>query len=830
VSGQREEQFQKHKKSPQQFHLPDPPSSATSLQRAHPYANIGAKIERKGRRARVMSDFLRVLDAFKRNFANRIFHHQFIQARPASYAEYPNSVPSILLEALQKRSIHLPYIHQASAWKKLSEGSNVVVITPTASGKTLCYNVPVVQSILADSNSRALYLFPTKALSQDQLAELQNLLNHAAPEAKAFTFDGDTPADARQAIRAQGHVVITNPDMLHSGILPHHVKWQKLFENLRYVVLDELHSYRGVFGSHVSNVMRRLKRICRFYGTNPQFICCSATIANPKEHAQQILEMPFELISENGAPVGEKHFILFNPPVVNPALGIRRSYVKESQAVANFLLSSGLHTILFAPSRLIMEILLTYLQQEQGKELLREREIRGYRGGYLPSVRREIEAGLRSGEIKGVVCTNALELGIDIGSLDASVLAGYPGTISSSWQQAGRSGRRDKPSMTVLVASSSPVDQFLVHNPDYFFGASPEYARINSDNLHILVDHIKCSAFELPFQSNEEFGKENLTEILIFLREEGFLHETGEAYHWIHEAYPANAVSLRRITSDNFLVVDTSRGNEVIAEVDFTSALTTLHEKAIYMCEGVPYYVDQLDFEGRKALVRPIQADYYTDAITYTDVKVLEIFETVESAIHTPCHGEIQVTEEVVGFKKLKFFTLENVGAGDLSLPEHEWHTTSFWFTLSREILATAPFDSEQKIDAVRGLAYALRSMAVIHLMCDLRDLGVAVIDTLQDKKIYQEQLRNRHANTPARENFQPSIYLYDKYPGGIGFSSTLYDIHRTLFGAAESLIRNCDCVNGCPSCIGAPLVYSRNAKDAVLYLLSAINRAPANI
>ena len=771
-----------------------------------------------------MGEFFGVLRSFQHQFADRIFHHEILPARPPVFQDYPESIPSILVEALLKRSITKPYSHQASAWEQLSQGKNVVVITPTASGKTLCYNVPVVRSILQDSNSRALYLFPTKALSQDQLAELQTLLNHAAPEAKAFTFDGDTPADARQAIRAQGHIVISNPDMLHSGILPHHVKWQKLFENLRFVVLDELHSYRGVFGSHVANVMRRLKRICRFYGSNPQFICCSATIANPKEHAEQILELPVELISENGAPSGEKHFFLFNPPVVNPALGIRRSYVKESQAVANFLLANGLHTILFAPSRLLMEILLTYLQQENEKEILREGEIRGYRGGYLPSVRREIEAGLRSGEIKGVVCTNALELGIDIGSLDASVLAGYPGTISSSWQQAGRSGRRDRSSMSVLVASSSPVDQFLVHNPDYFFEASPEHARINPDNLHLLVDHIKCSAFELPFQSSENFGKENLGEILTFLREEGFVHETGEAFHWIHEAYPANAVSLRRITSDNFLVVDTSKGNEIIAEVDFTSGLTTLHEKAIYMCEGVPYYVDQLDFEGRKALVRPVQAEYYTDAITYTDVKVLDIFEITEGAIHRPCHGDIQVTEEVVGFKKLKFFTLENVGAGELSLPEHEWHTTSFWFTLPHELLDQAPFDSEEKIDAVRGIAFGLRSMAVIYLMCDLRDLGVAVIDTLQDRKIYQQQLRRRVSDVTARESFQPNIYLYDKYPGGVGFSKTLYDTHQNLFGAVESLVQNCTCVNGCPSCIGAPLIYSRKPKEAVLYFLRKIH------
>lgn len=768
-----------------------------------------------------MSEFQIVLRDFLRQFADRVVLHRILPARPPQYSPFPPAIPSSLIEALESRGIRQPYTHQAAAWEKLAAGKNVVVITPTASGKTLCYNVPVVRQILDDPNSRALYMFPTKALSQDQLAELQLLLDHAAPEIKAFTFDGDTPADARQAIRAQGHVVITNPDMLHSGVLPHHVKWQKLFENLKYVVLDELHSYRGVFGSHVTNVVRRLKRVCRFYGSNPQFICCSATIANPQQLAEQLIEEPVDLISENGAPSGEKHFFFYNPPVVNPALGIRRSYVKESQGVANFFLDNDMHTILFAPSRLIMEILLTYLQERRAKNVLGDGEIRGYRGGYLPSVRREIEAGLRSGEIKGVVCTTALELGIDIGSLDASILASYPGTISSSWQQSGRAGRRDRPSMTVMVASSSPVDQFLMANPEYFFGASPEHARINPENLHILVDHVKCAAFELPFRKDEGFGKEDLNEILGFLKEEGFVHQAGESHHWINEAYPANAVSLRRITSDNFLVVDSSKGNEIIAEVDFTAALTTLHEKAIYMCEGRPYYVDRLDFDGRKAIVRPVEADYYTDAITYTDVKVLEVFEQAESKGIQPSHGEIQVIEEVVGFKKLKFFTLENVGAGELSLPEHEWHTTAFWLTIPREVLTGAPYDSEEKINGVRGLSYALRSVAVIYLMCDLRDLGVAVIDTLQDKKIYQEQLRRIQPGPESRLGFQPNIYLYDKYPGGIGFSKTLYDERDTLIPAVSSLVRNCPCELGCPSCIGAPLLHTKRSKEVVLWLLS---------
>src|SRR5574338_1239924 len=483
-----------------------------------------------------------------------------IPAVPARYAGYPDGVDERLLDALRARGIERVYTHQASAWTHVQAGRNVVIITPTASGKTLCYNGPVLNAILSDPSTRALYLFPTKALAQDQLAELHGLADLIADrtgaEIDVFTYDGDTPQDARRTIRSRAHVVLSNPDMMHSGILPHHPRWAKLFENLRYVVIDELHAYRGVFGSHLGNILWRLQRVCRHYGSDPLFICSSATIANPKALAEGLTGRPFELVDRSGAPRGEKFFLFVNPPVVNAQLGIRRSYLSEARRVAIEFLKHNLQLILFAQSRLATEILTTYLKDAYHGPPGASDVIRGYRGGYLPNRRREIERGLREGQVRAVVSTNALELGIDIGALDVSVMAGYPGTIAATWQRAGRAGRRSTRSAAVLVASSAPVDQFVIRHPSYFFDASPEHALINPDNLHILVDHVKCAAFELPFRDDEQFGQENVQDVLAVLAEEGFVHHADGQWNWTHESYPADAVSLRSVSSDNFVVVD----------------------------------------------------------------------------------------------------------------------------------------------------------------------------------------------------------------------------------------------------------------------------------
>ena len=820
-------------------------------------------------------------------------------AREADWAEWPVWVNADLREAYQAKGIRRPYSHQAAAADAVHSGKNVVIVTPTASGKTLCYNLPVLNAVLENTDTRALYLFPTKALAQDQRAELYDLnqklekpegqnrgsedpslhlektegekdppsqTEGGTPAEKTrsnnrfgvFTYDGDTPGDARKAIREKGHLVLTNPDMLHTGILPHHTRWTRLFENLRYIVIDELHSYRGVFGSHLCNVLRRLRRVARFYGSKPQFICCSATIANPGELAARLIEDEAEVLNANGAPAAEKTFVFYNPPVVNRALGIRRSYINESSRVAQEFLKHGMQTIVFANSRLHTEVLLTYLQKANPRAPGQAGTIRGYRGGYLPNERREIERGLRDGKIRGVVSTSALELGIDVGSLDAAVMAGYPGTIAATWQRAGRAGRRRGSSCAVLVASSAPLDQFMVRHPDYFFGNTPEHAFIQPDNLEILINHLKCAAFELPIAAEERFGQADLPDLCARLAEAGYLHRTGENYHWTHEAYPADTVSLRSVTSDNFVIIDITGAPEVIGEVDFSSALTTVHEKAIYLHGAEQYHVEHLDFKERKAYVKRADVDYYTDAIRYTQVRVLDVAEEEEirevrpSVVraqpatagrhaaplqrqeltdlrdgHLKAHGDVLVRSQVVGFEKIKFFTNENVGAGKLELPENEMHTTSYWMTLERALLESLPCSVSERQGGMYGLLHALASVATLLLMCDARDLGTAIgekppspgVDTDEFAPMRMEEAI---ANS-AKEFFEPNLYLYDAYPGGIGFSEPLYRAHDLLVCKTRELIAGCGCDDGCPSCVGPAGDLAPRAKESALAILDLL-------
>jgi DEAD/DEAH box helicase domain-containing protein len=747
-----------------------------------------------------------------------------LPALVAQLAPFPPALDSRLTRALQSRGIDQLYTHQADAIEHALGGRHVCVITPTASGKTLCYNAPVLNAILQDPSSRALYLFPTKALAQDQLAELQGLcdtIDRASGERiGVFTYDGDTPQDARRTIRSRAHLVLSNPDMLHSGILPHHPRWAKLFENLRYVIIDELHAYRGVFGSHLCNVLRRLQRICRHYGSSPVFLCSSATIANPRELAERLTEQPFELVDRNGAPRGEKFFVFVNPPVVNHQLGIRRSYLGETRRVASEFLKRNLQLIVFAQSRLSTEILTTYLKDDfEGIPGAPER-IRGYRGGYLPLRRREIEKGLREGAVRAVVSTNALELGIDIGALDVSVMAGYPGTIAATWQRAGRAGRRASRSAAVLVASSAPLDQFVVRNPSYFFEASPERALIDPDNLHILVDHIKCAAFELPFTAAETFGRHDVQEILGVLSEQGLVHRAAEEapWTWTNESYPADAVSLRSVSSDNFVVVDTTQDTRVIGESDFTSGPATLHPKAIYIVEGKLYQVERLDFEGRKAFVREIDCDYYTTAITYTKVTPLDTFaEKGYGRFSAASHGEVHVVSRVVGFKKIKFYTNENVGSGELDLPEQQMHTTAYWLTIPASVMGLLPYASDDRRDGVAGLAFAVRQIAQLLLMCDGHDIGIS-IDT-GDGDIAAGCAANAQ-----------KIFVYDNYPGGIGFSAPLYQMHRELLTNTRRLVAECDCESGCPGCVGPVGNTGPMAKVAALRILDLLLEAAGDL
>jgi DEAD/DEAH box helicase domain-containing protein len=735
------------------------------------------------------------------DFPGEITLDHLVPATAAEFAPLPADLRPDLITALAGRGIERLYSHQAKAYEAVRRGRHLVVVTPTASGKTLCYNLPVLQRLLEDPEKRALYVYPTKALAQDQLAEL-GALKHGLPiDLRVDTYDGDTPPGRRTAIREGGHVVMTNPDMLHTGMLPHHTRWRRLFSSLEFVVIDELHTYRGLFGSQVANVIRRLKRICAFYGSSPLFICASATIRNPLELAQRLLEEEnIELVDRSGAPRGERRLIFYNPPLLNRELGVRRSSMLEARKIAAPWIKSGVQTIVFCRSRLQVEVMLSYLRQELDPRLDTSRRVRGYRAGYLPLHRREIEAGLRRGEINGVVSTNALELGIDIGTLQAAVLVGYPGTIASTWQQLGRAGRKSG-SVGVLVASSSPLDQFIVRHPEYFLGTAPEEGLIDPDNLLLLAGHLQAGLFELPFEDEERLGRANVRELLHLFEEDGSATRSGGRWFWSRQAFPAEEVHLRRILADNVVIIDTSQPRpQVIGEMDQFTAPVLLHEEAVYLHEGAQYHVDRLDWDEKKAYVRPVEVDYYTDALASVTVQVLDTFAGPDGDSLTRSHGELKVTSLASMFKKIRFHTHENIGAGPIHLPEQTLHTTGYWITVDEELWRSL---GRETLEAgLQGMAHSLRHVASLRLMCDPRDLG-----SVAEVRSITTQL--------------PTVTVYEVYPGGVGFSSRLFEVHRELLDDAAALVGDCPCAAGCPSCVG-PLHLVEGAKDACRKLLSA--------
>jgi DEAD/DEAH box helicase domain-containing protein len=753
-------------------------------------------------------------------------------ARPPVLVPFPASLDPRIGDALRARGIDELYSHQAHAWDLIAKGQHVVVVTPTASGKTLCYNLPALQALVHQPDARILYLFPTKALAQDQLAELEELARQL-PEMRMFTYDGDTPQDARRAVRARANLVLTNPDMLHSGILPHHTKWATLFQNLRYVVIDELHAYRGVFGSHLANVLRRLRRICRHYGSAPQFIMASATIANPGELASRLIGEPVEEITESGAPTGDKVFVCYNPPVVNQELGIRAPYLGEAAKFAIRFLKEKIATIVFAQSRLATEVLLTSIKSGVADKTGDSGIVRGYRGGYLPTRRRAVEKGLREGEVLGVVSTNALELGVDIGHLDVAVLAGYPGAIASLWQQAGRAGRRSGSSAALLVATSAPLDQFMVTHPEYLFGTPPEHARVNPNNPFILVNHLKCAAFELPIAEDERFGELDVRRLLAALDDEGVLHRAGRHWHWASETYPADHISLRTVTTDNFLVIDTTARDEkqtkrrqIIAEVDWGSAFATIYPKAIYLVESEPYEVQELHFredEEKVAYVKRVAVDYFTDAISAKGVWILQRLAEAPPAAYLAEQGEVLVAEKVVGFKKIKMGTLENVGSGEVELPQQEMQTTAAWITVAPETLARVSPSREELIDGLRAVTYLLHHLAPIFLLCDIRDLGSWLGDTTPATSGAVATRESTKRRLMDAAQFNPTIYLYDSHAGGIGLAEHVFEIIPDLLRRGLETLETCACRDGCPSCVGPVNEVGRRAKRTARALLSAL-------
>lgn len=767
--------------------------------------------------------------------------------REAKNAPLPPGLPTPIAFALRGRGVTELYEHQARAFVAARDPRTraVVVATPTASGKSYCFHLPVLSTMLEDRDARALYLYPTKALARDQEAGLREIMRAIGLESGAVVYDGDTPGDARRAARERTGIVLTNPDMLHAGILPHHTAWARTFQNLAYVVVDELHTYKGVFGSHVANVLRRLMRVARFHGSNPVLIGATATIGNPREHAARIFgidesqassEHELVAITENGAPQGERRVFMFNPPVVNAELGIRASYVKQAVMLATDLVKAHVPTIVFGQSRNNVEVMLRYLRDKVSKEVDPSR-VMGYRGGYLPEQRREIERKLRDGEVLCVVATNALELGIDIGGLDAVICAGYPGSVAATWQRFGRAGRRGDRSICVLVTSSAPLDQFLARAPEYLLGAAVEEARIDADNPEILIQHLKCGAFELPFRRGERYGTLDTGETasaLEFLVQHKVLHETNDTFHWAADAYPANNVSLRSVGWDNVVIIDAEH-DKTIAEIDWRGAHTMVHEQAIYQHDGECWQVETFDYENHKAFVRKVKPDYWTDAMTYSTVSVLEEFATGPAAVldrglATPTDdawptgwGEVSVVEKVVGYKKIKFYTHENAGYGDVRLPEMQMHTTAFWLTLPEEVCRQVPQGRAAAIDGLRGVGIALETVATLALMCDPRDLGCTLGDTALDGEVASDAngdvgstLPTSAASssssvvTPPRKvrggpqpGYSPTLFLYEHTPGGIGLAERIFEQREVLMARALRLVEGCPCDGGCPACVG---------------------------
>ncbi|WP_449280137.1 DEAD/DEAH box helicase [Luteimonas changyuni] len=770
-------------------------------------------------------------------YPGRVTGSLLLPGQGGDYAPLPDDLPEPLARALRARGIDRLYSHQARAWEATQAGRHLVVATPTASGKSLCYTLPVVASALRE-RGKALYLFPTKALAQDQVSDLLELNAAGGLGLRAATFDGDTPGDARRAIRVSGDIVVSNPDMLHQGILPHHTKWAQFFENLRYVVIDEIHTYRGVFGSHVANVIRRLRRVCAFYGASPTFILCSATIGNAGEHGRALIEAAIdevEVIEDSGAPRGDKHVLLWNPPVINPDLGIRASARSQSNRIARLAIRAGLKTLVFCQSRSMVEVLTKYLKEVFDHDPRKPRRIRAYRGGYLPTERRAVEQDMRAGRIDGIVSTSALELGVDIGSLDVVVLNGYPGSISATWQRFGRAGRRQQPSLGVLVASSEALDQYVVRHPEFFAAANPEHARIEPDQPLILLDHIRCAAFELPFRDGDGFGPVDPGPWLEVLAESGVLHQEGERWEWIADSYPAQAVNLRSVADGNFVVVDRTDGRQVIvAEVDYSAAALTLYEGAIHMIQSEPFQVERLDWEGRKAYVQRTQVDYYTDAIDYTKLKVLDDMEQAPAGQGSAHLGEVHVLRRVSGYKKIRFHTHENIGYGPVTLPDQELHTSAVWWQLPQRVLEDAFEMRHEALDGFLGAAHALHLVAQVSVMAESRDLlkavgsgdgawfagrnargrgqlrggdgngeaGDAAMALRGDANANANANANVHVLDPAGR-FTPTLYLYDNYPGGVGLSSPLYERREELVARARAVVLDCDCHAGCPACVG---------------------------
>jgi len=723
-------------------------------------------------------------------YRRQIAYVKRLPARKARYAEPSEPVAEPVRRMLVGQGIERLYVHQAEAIDHARQGRDVVVVTGTASGKTLCYNVPVLEGLLADPEARALYLFPTKALSQDQLKALESLTGpepELARRARAVTYDGDTPPTARRRARSDAAIVLTNPDMLHVSLLPYHSKWARFFARLRYVVVDEVHTYRGIFGSHVANVLRRLQRVTEHYGSRPVFVCSSATIANPAELAGGITGRAMQVVDDDGSPRGVKHLVLWNPPYLEHRNYTRRSANIDAKDLMVRLIESDVQTIAFSRTRVAAELISRYvtetLKVEQPKLA---RSVAAYRGGYLPEERRKLEKRLASGKLKGVASTNALELGIDIGGLDAAVLVGYPGTICSLWQQAGRAGRRRNESLVVLVAYNDPIDQYMMRHPEYLLSRNPEHGAIDPANPYILQGHVACAAFELPITAADSAVFGDLAEPLAeILAEDGQLKAIDGQYYWATSDYPAGGVSLRNISDKTFTILDTTGGTEeAIGNVDSISAPELVYPGGIYLHEGQAYQVDELDFEGKVARVHQTETDYYTQAVLEHNVKIVGQREEKPHTGASVHYGDLAVTWRTVAFTRHVFFTQQNLGVSPVDIPSQTLTTTGLWLVPEEGTCRRLAEEGYKPMEAMVGLRNMLMVTLPLLSMADPRDIS---------------------ANADSSNLGRMTVFGYDRYPGGVGFAQKGYDLVDRLLAMSRQVVSECPCRDGCPSCVGVP-------------------------
>ena len=743
-------------------------------------------------------------------YNGQIAHIEHILPREASYAEVDKPLVASLQDCLNEHGLLPLYTHQAESVNNVRQGRNVMIATSSASGKTLCYNIPVMEALLTEKASRALYLFPTKALAQDQLRTLHELFCPGLSKAEDFaTFDGDTPPSERAEIRKRARIILTNPDMLHIGILPNHQSWSRLLRHLRYVVVDEAHIYRGVFGSHLAGVLRRLRRLCQLYGSNPQFICCSATIANPGEHAEKLVGLPFTVVDNDGSPHGGKDFVFWNPPIIDEAKSARRSANSEATNLFTELVSHDIRSLTFARTRRLTELIYVYSREKlarAGSALAGK--IKAYRAGYLPQERRQIEQELFSGQLRGVVATNALELGIDIGDLEATVLTGYPGSIASTWQQAGRSGRGRDKSLSFLIGLDNPLDQYFMRHPDYFFGKNFENALVNPVNPYILRAHLVCAAWEQPLSSDDDkFFGPALSQELIELARQGILRERSKRWYLSPRiAYPAQSINIRSTSGENFAIVDSSTGS-LLETIESSVALFQVHPGAIYLHQGESYLVEEFDLASRTAYVVPTIATYYTQTKEITDLHIVKVNHS-RSCLKTKVYlGEVEVTTTVVGYKKKAQFTEEVIGEEPLDLPPQHFPTVGLWFDLPPEVVAG--LDGEQ-LDFAGGLhaaEHAAIAILPLFALCDRNDIG--------------------GVSTPFHpDTGKPQIFIYDAYPGGIGIAEKGFELVEELWQATLKAIAECPCQEGCPSCIQSPKCGNNNKpldKEAAKIILEGL-------